>query len=81
MIQLSKRLLYSIEAALEVACHERPAPVRSVDVTQREGIPARYLEPVLQELVRENILIGIDATGPVEEITSRALAALRPFVR
>jgi len=29
----------------------------------------------------ENILIGIDATGPVEEITSRALAALRPFVR
>jgi len=29
----------------------------------------------------ENILIGIDATGPVEEITSRAMAALRPFVR
>ena len=28
-----------------------------------------------------DILIGIDATGPVEEITSRALAALRPFVR
>jgi hypothetical protein len=26
-------------------------------------------------------MIGIDATGPVEEITSRALAALRPFVR
>ena len=24
-----------------LACHERPAPVRSVDVTQREGIPAR----------------------------------------
>ena len=41
MIQLSKRLLYSIEAVLDIACHEGPAPVRSVDVTQREGIPAR----------------------------------------
>ena len=29
----------------------------------------------------ENVLIGIDATGPVEEVTSRAMAALRPFVR
>ena len=29
----------------------------------------------------EGILVGIDATGPVEEITSRAMAALRPFVR
>ena len=29
----------------------------------------------------EGILIGIDATGPVEEITERALAALRPFAR
>jgi Rrf2 family protein len=59
MIRLSKRLLYSIEAVLDIACHEGPAPVRSVDITQREGIPARYLEPVLQELVHENILIGI----------------------
>ena len=29
----------------------------------------------------EGILIGIDATGPVEEVTSRAMAAIRPFVR
>jgi Rrf2 family iron-sulfur cluster assembly transcriptional regulator len=59
MIRLSKRLLYSIEAVLDIACNEGPAPVRSVDITQREGIPARYLEPVLQELVREGLLIGI----------------------
>jgi Rrf2 family iron-sulfur cluster assembly transcriptional regulator len=59
MIRLSKRLLYTIEAVLDVACHEGAAPVRSVDITQREGIPARYLEPVLQQLVREKILTGI----------------------
>ena len=76
MIQLSKRLLYSIEAVLDIACHEGSAPVRSVDVTQREGIPARYLEPVLQELVREDILIGIRGPAggyrlarPAEEIS------------
>jgi len=76
MIRLSRRLLYSIEAVLDVACHEGPAPVRSVDITQREGIPARYLEPVLQQLVRENILTGIRGPAggyrlarPAEEIS------------
>jgi adenylate kinase len=29
----------------------------------------------------EGILVGIDATGPVEEVTSRALSALSPYVR
>ena len=76
MIRLSKRLLYSIEAVLDIACHEGSAPVRSADITRREGIPARYLEPVLQELVRDNILIGIRGPAggyrlarPAEEIS------------
>jgi adenylate kinase len=29
----------------------------------------------------EGILVGIDATGPVEEVTSRALSALSPYMR
>ena len=33
--------------------------MRSADITERQGIPRRYLEPVLQELVRHRILIGI----------------------
>jgi adenylate kinase len=37
--------------------------------------------PLIAFYADENLLIGIDATGPVEEITSRAMAALRPFVR
>ena len=59
MIRLSKRLLYSIEAVLDIACHEGPAPVRAGDITRREGILARYLEPVLQELVKAKILKGV----------------------
>jgi adenylate kinase len=35
--------------------------------------------PLVSFYADEGTLIGIDATGPVEEVTSRALAALRPF--
>lgn len=35
--------------------------------------------PLVQFYADEHILVGIDATGPVEEVTKRALAALRPF--
>ena len=59
MIRLPKRILFSIKAVLAIACHKGEAPVRSVDITEREGIPNRYLEPVLQLLVRERLLIGI----------------------
>jgi adenylate kinase len=37
--------------------------------------------PLIAFYADESILVGIDATGPVEEVTSRALTALRPFVR
>jgi len=59
MIRLTKKLLFAIEAVLDIAYNGGVAPVRSVEITEREGIPRRYLEPVLQELVREKILIGI----------------------
>ena len=37
--------------------------------------------PLIAFYAVEGILVGIDATGPVEEITSRALAALEPYMR
>ena len=59
MIRLTKKLLFAIEAVLDIAYNGSAAPVRSAEITEREGIPRRYLEPVLQELVREGILVGI----------------------
>jgi Rrf2 family protein len=59
MIRLTKKLMFAIEAVLDIAYNGGTRPVRSAEITQREGIPRRYLEPVLQELVREGILIGI----------------------
>jgi adenylate kinase len=37
--------------------------------------------PLIAFYADEGILVGIDATGPVEEVTSRALAALQPYTR
>ena len=59
MIRLTKKLLFAIEAVLDIAYNGGIAPVRSSEITSRQGIPRRYLEPVLQELVRHGVLIGI----------------------
>ncbi|MEZ5648179.1 MAG: Rrf2 family transcriptional regulator [Alphaproteobacteria bacterium] len=55
----TKKLVYAVEAVLDIAFHAGIRPVQSREITQRQGIPARYLEPVLQQLVRTGILTGI----------------------
>jgi adenylate kinase len=37
--------------------------------------------PLINFYADEGILVGVDATGPVEEVTARALAALEPYIR
>jgi Rrf2 family iron-sulfur cluster assembly transcriptional regulator len=59
MIRLNKKLLFAIEAVLDIAYNGGALPVRSAEITARQGIPRRYLEPVLQELVRHGVLVGI----------------------
>jgi Rrf2 family protein len=58
MLRLSKRLLFAIEAVVDIAYHAGPDPVRSGDISRRQGIPRRYLEQVLQQLVHNGILAG-----------------------
>jgi adenylate kinase len=38
-------------------------------------------QPLISYYANEGILLGIDATGPVEDVTDRALLALRRFIR
>ncbi len=58
MLRLSKKLLFAIEAVVDVAYFAVDKPVRSGDISDRQGIPRRYMEQVLQELVRSGILAG-----------------------
>ncbi len=59
MINLSRKSLLALEAVLDVAMHARPDPVQARDITARQGIPQRYLEQVMQALVRAGILRGV----------------------
>ena len=59
MFRMSKKLLYAIEAVLDIAYNAGSLPVQSKDITARQGIPRRYLEQVLQQLVRAGILSGV----------------------
>lgn len=59
MIRLPKKLLFAFEAVLDIAYNAGSQPVQSKDITSRQGIPRRYLEQVLQKLVRAGILTGV----------------------
>jgi Rrf2 family transcriptional regulator, iron-sulfur cluster assembly transcription factor len=82
MIRLTKRLLFAIEAVLDIAYNCGTTPVRSAEITAREGIPRRYLEPVLQELVRNGILVGIRGpSGGYRLAKERGRTSLGDIVR
>ncbi|CAE7405756.1 cysK1 [Symbiodinium microadriaticum] len=46
-------------AVADIAYNARLTPVQSRDITKRQGIPQRYLEQVMQRLVRAGILKGV----------------------
>jgi len=59
MFSPSKKMLFAIEAVLDIAYHAGGEPVQSREITRRQNIPRRYLEQTLQHLVRSGILIGV----------------------
>jgi adenylate kinase len=50
-------------------------------IRHRLDVYAQQTRPLIAFYADEGTLLGIDATGPVEEITDRAMSALRRFVR
>jgi len=55
---INKKFLHAIEAILYISIHSSHAPISAKEITKRQGIPSRYLEKILQELVRQKILKG-----------------------
>ena len=58
MLRLTKKLIFAIDAVVDIAYNASDAPVQSKEIAQRQGIPRRYLEQVLQQLVHHNVLAG-----------------------
>jgi Rrf2 family protein len=56
---LPRKVLFALEAVLDIAYNSRAGPVQAREITTRQGIPPRYLEPVMQQLVRAGILKGL----------------------
>lgn len=59
MFRLSRKLIFAVEAVVDIAYHSGDGLVQSAEITRRQGIPRRYLEQVLQHLVRSDILSGV----------------------
>ena len=55
---INKKFLHAIEAILDISIHSSHTPASAKEITKRQGIPSRYLEKILQELVRQKILKG-----------------------
>ena len=54
---------------------------REETIRHRIEVYQEQTAPLVAFYADEGILLGIDATGPVDEITERALSALRRFIR
>ena len=53
---------------------------REETIRRRLEVYQEQTAPLISFYTDEQILVSVDATGPVEEVTQRAMAALRRFV-
>ena len=59
MLRLSKKMLFAIEAVLDIAYNTGREAVQRREITRRPNIPRPDPEPDLQHMVRTDILIGV----------------------
>tara|TARA_B100000579_G_C22834318_1_gene857765 strand:- start:886 stop:1326 length:441 start_codon:yes stop_codon:yes gene_type:complete len=62
LFKIQKRIIYAIEAVVDIALNSGLQPVQNISIAKRQRIPKRYLEQTLQILVKKNILVG--SRGP-----------------
>ena len=55
----SKKLFYAVEAVLYIAYNGGQGPISGRDIAERQKLPPRYLEQLMQKLVRGGVLRGV----------------------
>lgn len=55
----SKKLFYAVEAVLYIAYNGGQGPISGKDIAERQSLPPRYLEQLMQRLVRGGVLRGV----------------------
>lgn len=59
MIALSKKMFHAVEAVLYIAYNAQADAVSSKEIAEKQGLPPRYLEPMMQKLVKAGVLRGV----------------------
>lgn len=59
MLTPSKKIYYAIEAVLFIAYNAKAMPISGSMVAEAQNLPTRYLEPIMQKLVRAGLLKGM----------------------
>lgn len=59
MLTPSKKITYALEAVLYIAYNAKAVPVSGQQLAKAQALPARYLEAMMQKLVRAGILKGV----------------------
>lgn len=59
MTPISRKILRTIEAVVYIALFHGAQPVNGKKLAEKQGLPPRYLERVLQKLVHEGILRSV----------------------
>jgi len=59
MINQSRKLFYVVEAMLIIAYNSGEKAVSSKEIAKMQGLPPRYLEQLMQRLVRDGLLRGM----------------------
>ena len=59
MLNLDKKSLHAIEAMLTIASYTGTQPISGKEISADHNLPPRYLEQVLQKLVKAELLRGV----------------------
>lgn len=59
MLTLDKKTLHAMEAMLTIAGHTGTQPISGKEIAAEHELPPRYLEQMLQRLVRAELLRGV----------------------
>ena len=81
MFKIQKRIIYAIEAVIDIALNSGINPVQNISIAKRQGIPKRYLEQTLQTLVKNIswllLLLILNMSNKTKYRISRALHWIR----
>ena len=59
MLVPSKKIFYALEAVLYISYNAKEQAVAGGELAEAQKLPPRYLEPMLQKLVRAGVLRGV----------------------